>query len=533
MLGLDVILPAAVGVVFIFTLIIIINFVDPEPSEYQAIVYQTVLALAAAGFAAAIPGLLDVSVNLPGLTIRAAGAFASFVIVYKVKPFPIPVPPVSNPNSLELIVDIYRAQNSQKNTQNRNPYERDKQPNYRSFDKENGNLKIIQPDNEYLNSIQNGGEISYPEWQKKGSLNDDYYWLNYNYPALDIKLVNNTSQTVFFHKLIFNIKKSRVDTRPIPIIPFIDDFRSLMSIPLVNVGWGAMENSILRFDIIPDDNSYDEFELPYYPFELNLGNIDPFDIETPFNTESPRYKRLKRKRLLSLNWNFFGEKTKGYSIEKYFEEAGVDVELLKSLQEFSRSDMQYVYFPRDISIGHPFEQSDQAINGEKRLSRTEYKSLLKGALGSFQNGKAIIVGELNYVETNYEGHKIQRTNQLKHLANLIIKTPTAPEDIICGADAPPSSKYSIGFESQEENYNKVNYKFASHKDNYQVVLPEISHSLTPGEADRFLVEFEADQSSIHEFNVLLIYNNSKQLKSQDIKLELFRPVKWNQGARSY
>ena len=201
MLGLDVILPAAVGVVFIFTSIII-AFVYPEPSRYQVFVFRTVLALAAAGFAAAIPGLLNVSVNLPGLTIRAAGAFASFVVVYRVDPLPIyddSVPPSVLRNSLELIVDIYRAQNSQKNTQNRNSRKGNRLPNYRSFDidEETKKLKIIQPDNKYLDSIENGGEVSYPEWQTKGSLNDDSCWQDLNYPALDIKLVNNTSQTVF------------------------------------------------------------------------------------------------------------------------------------------------------------------------------------------------------------------------------------------------------------------------------------------------------------------------------------------------
>jgi hypothetical protein len=512
MLGLDVILPAAVGVVFIFTLIII-TFVDPEPSEYQAIVYQTVLALAAAGFAAAIPGLLNVSVNLPGLTIRAAGAFASFVIVYRVNPATLykvdpvpdradPVPPSLQHNSLELIVDIYRAQNSQKNTQNRTPYKENKQPNYRSFDKENGNLKIIQPDNEYLDSIQNGGEVSHPASQTKGSLKDHFFWGYLNYPALDIKLVNNTSQTVFFHKLIFNIKKSRVDTRPIPVIdPFIGNDKSDMYIPLVNIGWGTMENCIVRFDIIPDDNSYDKFELPYYPFELNLGNIDPFKF-----SEDGLDNR------------------KGYSIEECFKESGVDVELLKSLQDWSCLKEEYAYFPPESSIGHPFEQSNPITPGEKRLSMTEYESLLRGALGCFQSGEAVIFGEVNYVETNYEGHKFQRTNKFKHLVYLHIRTPLYEEVPMAPAD--PSSEYSIGFENQEENYNKVNYKFATHKDNYQVVLPEISHSLTPGEADRFLVYIEVEKSSIHYFDIILMYNNSEQLKSQDIKLELFRPVQW-------
>ena len=252
-----------------------------------------------------------------------------------------------------------------------------------------------------------------------------------------------------------------------------------------------MENCILRFDIIPDDNSYDKFELPYYTFELDLGNIDPLK----FNEDGL-------------------DNRKGYSIEECFKEAGVDVELLKSLQEFSRSDRQYIYFPPGNSIAHPFEQSDQAIHQEKRLSKTEYESLLKRALGSFQNGKAIIVGELNYVETNYKGHRFQRTNQLKHLVNLSRKniseeiSLTYTQDM--GGSAPPSFEYSIDFAAQE--------------DNYQAVLPEVSHSLAPGEADRFLVRLEVGRSSIHKFNVFLIYNNSKQLKSQDIKLELFRPI---------
>ena len=208
MLGLDVILPAAVGVVFIYSSLII-AFVYPEPSPYQVFVFRTVLALAAAGFAAAIPGLLDVSVNLPGLTIRAAGAFASFIIVYRVDPDP----PSARRNSLELIVDIYRVQNSQKNTKFRNSHRVDKELNYRSFDKENGNLKIIQPDNKYLDSIKNGGEVRYPRWRGRGSLNDDYSWehlmVEYlgDFPKLDIKLVNNTYQTVFFSQINIQNKK--------------------------------------------------------------------------------------------------------------------------------------------------------------------------------------------------------------------------------------------------------------------------------------------------------------------------------------
>jgi hypothetical protein len=76
------ILAFAFGVVFIIVLLIVALFI-PNPSEFQYIVFRIVLALAASGVAAMIPGFLTIEISN---WIRAGGALAVFVIVYVVNP---------------------------------------------------------------------------------------------------------------------------------------------------------------------------------------------------------------------------------------------------------------------------------------------------------------------------------------------------------------------------------------------------------------------------------------------------------------
>jgi len=73
----------AFGVVFISVLIGIAIFV-PEPKPFQQWIFRVVLSLAAAGVGAVIPGMINVEWKDP--KIRAAGAFALFVIVYLLNP---------------------------------------------------------------------------------------------------------------------------------------------------------------------------------------------------------------------------------------------------------------------------------------------------------------------------------------------------------------------------------------------------------------------------------------------------------------
>jgi hypothetical protein len=89
------------GIVFVGVLLtLVVAIRDPSPA--QLVVFRTVLALAAAGIAAFVPGLLHV--ELPW--VRAGGALAVFVLVYAYSPAELAVqaPPVSPP-----IVSRYRV----------------------------------------------------------------------------------------------------------------------------------------------------------------------------------------------------------------------------------------------------------------------------------------------------------------------------------------------------------------------------------------------------------------------------------------
>ena len=86
------------GVSFLLIIIILVLFI-PTPTASQISVFQTVLALAAAGIATCIPGFLEVEVKA---YIRAGGAIAVFVIVYFFSPAYITSePPGESPAQLK------------------------------------------------------------------------------------------------------------------------------------------------------------------------------------------------------------------------------------------------------------------------------------------------------------------------------------------------------------------------------------------------------------------------------------------------
>jgi hypothetical protein len=72
----------AFGVAFIITLLVLAAKY-PNPTSFQYTVFRIVLALAAAGIGAFLPGFLDVQVST---SIRAGGALAVFIVVYFFSP---------------------------------------------------------------------------------------------------------------------------------------------------------------------------------------------------------------------------------------------------------------------------------------------------------------------------------------------------------------------------------------------------------------------------------------------------------------
>jgi len=82
----NVILAFVFGVIFVTALLMFVLFVpSPAPSQFEVI--RIVLALAASGVAATLPGILKLQLGEgTNLTLRAGGALAVFVIVYFYSP---------------------------------------------------------------------------------------------------------------------------------------------------------------------------------------------------------------------------------------------------------------------------------------------------------------------------------------------------------------------------------------------------------------------------------------------------------------
>jgi hypothetical protein len=90
----QILLAFAFGVIFITFLLIAIIFI-PNPSAAQETIFRIVIALAAAGVGAMIPGVLDLDLKFwTQLAIRAGGALAIFVIVFFYNPAMLSKPPV-------------------------------------------------------------------------------------------------------------------------------------------------------------------------------------------------------------------------------------------------------------------------------------------------------------------------------------------------------------------------------------------------------------------------------------------------------
>jgi hypothetical protein len=80
-INLETLLAFAFGVICVLLLLVL------QPKEGQETTFRIVMALAAAGIAAVIPGMLNITAKSgTRFTIRAAGAMAVFVIVYLINP---------------------------------------------------------------------------------------------------------------------------------------------------------------------------------------------------------------------------------------------------------------------------------------------------------------------------------------------------------------------------------------------------------------------------------------------------------------
>ena len=85
------------GIVFILILLGVVLF-NPNPSPFQQFVLRLIAALAAGGVVVMLPGFIELKL---GKWLRAGGAVAVFVLVYKSSPSIIEQPEGQIPPAVE------------------------------------------------------------------------------------------------------------------------------------------------------------------------------------------------------------------------------------------------------------------------------------------------------------------------------------------------------------------------------------------------------------------------------------------------
>lgn len=100
----QIVLSFVFGVVFI-SVMLLIAFLEPNPSSFQYTIFRIVMALAAGGVVATFPGFIEVKF---GKWLRAGGALAVFSVVYTINPASLDdsdLKESANKEKLELGID--------------------------------------------------------------------------------------------------------------------------------------------------------------------------------------------------------------------------------------------------------------------------------------------------------------------------------------------------------------------------------------------------------------------------------------------
>ncbi|NJR62413.1 MAG: CHAT domain-containing protein [Cyanobacteria bacterium CRU_2_1] len=104
---------------------------------------------------------------------------------------------------------------------------------------------------DYLTKLNNNGEISDID---TGVLICPQSFFKWQFPKLDLRLVNNSSKTIFITDVILDVEESVLDPSPVILLPKSEP--NIFHFALLNVGWGSIQDSLVRYNLIPWGESF-------------------------------------------------------------------------------------------------------------------------------------------------------------------------------------------------------------------------------------------------------------------------------------
>jgi len=192
---------------------------------------------------------------------------------------------------------------------------------------------LIRPVMPYLDKIAAGGPIEPLRY-----ITPTWCPFDWNFPALDIKLLNRTSEPFFLAEAVFDVEQSSLDPRPVIVVKEDIQQRCAGAFWIANEGATVLEDVILRYDMFPGNVPVPATFPEAYPFSHSVGVLE--------NRAEIR-------------------------VEDAFAARGVDIEKLCTLMNVVGSDQQTVTVKSEGGI-------------ESVMSWDQHGKALKGTLGPFQ-----------------------------------------------------------------------------------------------------------------------------------------------------
>jgi hypothetical protein len=252
----------------------------------------------------------------------------------------------------------------------------------------------IEKSMDYLSNYEKGGIIEPIH----------FIWVpfEWDFPNLDLKIVNNSDETIFLTEVVFDVEESRLDPFPVLVIK-PDSFRgNALHFLLLNEGWGEVRNLKARFHLTPirRSGSAPIFEEPY-PHEVAVG-----DFSERFNV----------------------------NIADAFRDAGVDFDGLKLVGNVWR------WRGDGVTVR---DSRGKDIN----MTEVEYARKRASCLGPFKEGGAIVSGELEFDGLILDG------KSKKHKVKFVTEVWLYDEHL-AGVPAPPTYQYGTKFQVEGKRYQR-------------------------------------------------------------------------------
>ncbi|HLO89006.1 MAG TPA: CHAT domain-containing protein [Nostocaceae cyanobacterium] len=325
----------------------------------------------------------------------------------------------------------------------------------------------ITPQMKYLAKLANGDPIS----EIKVTTGEPPFF-SWQFPNLDIRLVNNSNKTIYITDIILEVEKSLVDPSPVVIIP--ENRQNLLRFELINEGWGEIKDASLQFNLAPlgEKISWNG----NYQHKINIGNFtDSYTVDI-----SNTFQQL------GLDFQSIGYKVGVYNRtgnKSYYEESPLADDC----------KWKYLFFQKDDKLK---EKCQNIIESLGIFKDSKSEDLVYG----------IAYGEILFSGKTLEGKENRQTIKFS------TKVPILDAGQY-GAPGTPTYQYDAKLDVDRENYQVIVQSKGS----------SVSQYIKPNEIDRFNILIATPKSSFHKFRVRFIYNNGKSIVSKPIDLRTFVP----------